>query len=304
MSRPSTHPLDIRTDELIGEFIIAMDSAGVAEHTHIFGDLPADGGGWLDPMNNVSAEGWYVPTAVGLAPGYVITRAAMMYPLSQPSGLAHCALAREPQLTLPRVSDNPGLADWTLFLHGCIQEAAQDYIDLLIRAESLDDRAGIMTGEFICRMRAHGIEPARQTFVHLDQELLDSGLQETDVAAEALRGVETDGWLLEPPRGVTLSNWADEPVHRASRSYVITPRGEKFLLRQPSSVAKEAGAGIPTACIPSASRHALVGPLTFDGPEDRARVFDEIEDYIAVICHALNRLDGIVDEDLDLVKLR
>ena len=273
VSAPFDHPLDIRTDELISEFISAMDSAGIAEQPHIFGTFPTDGGDWLQPMHDVTAEGWYVPTTFGPAPGYVITRTATMYPLSQPRELAQTAVAREPELALPSVSKNPGLAEWTLFLHNCIQEAARDIIDRALCAENIDDRAGIMTVEFISQMRAREIAPTRQTFVHLDQELLDGGMCETDLEAETISGVETDGWLLEPPRDAELFDYTNEPVHRASRSYVITPRAERFLLRQPSSLAKS-GAGVPIVCVPSASRHPSVGPLNFDVREDRAEILD------------------------------
>lgn len=289
MTAPTMHPLDAQTADLIADFIAQMSGAGIAEQRHVFGHFSTHPHLYLEPMPNVTATGWYIPTDIGPAPGYVVTRDNHAFPLTQPRNLAQCSVPRVPHLELPLVADNPALEEWTHFLHSCIREAAGDYIDQDARAASLDDRAGIQTVRFINRMRHDNIAPTRQTFIHLDDLELDEYPE-----AQPLAGIETTGWLLQPSPNASITNCDNEPLDPADRSYVITPEGSAYYLRQPSALAYT-DATQPTARVPEAHERPFVGPLNeIEG--SRAQDADEIEDYIATICYSIDIHDAAITE--------
>jgi hypothetical protein len=278
------HPLDRRTDELIQEFIATMDEYGIPELPQSFGTWPDDPDEWVAPMANVRTRGWYIPTKFGPAPGFVVTRDATLYPLIQAADLADGSVPSLPYATLPRVTENPGLAGWTSFFHSCIAAAGEEYLDCSTRAESLDDRMGIITSAFRSRMYARQIPPSRQTFVQIDHELLDLG---PDVEADPLPNVEITGWLVKAPADRQFTDCYGLPLHPANCSYVITPRGESFLLRQPASLdgVDQAGPVKPTVAVPRPSDEPFLGPLE---PDVRGDAAHGIENYIAVVCAALD----------------
>ncbi|WP_264035877.1 hypothetical protein, partial [Mycolicibacterium hodleri] len=92
----------------------------------------------------------------------------------------------------------------------------------------------------------------------------------------------------------STTNCDNEPLDPADRSYVITPEGSAYYLRQPSALAYT-DATQPTARVPEAYERPFVGPLN-EIKGSRAQDADEIEDYIATICYSIDIHDAAITE--------